>query len=142
MCLAGGGLLTARPEGMNDAFFGNDLELMVRKRLLILRGPSGAGKTATISALAKLMELELSEWKNPVDSDFSSEAYTSMSAKFEDFLGRSGRYGSLDFKGDTAPIHPSHNQPKALVDDKQKKAVLMEEFSQYIHKHITRAEVF
>lgn len=113
---------------MTDASFRKDLQLMVRKRLLILRGPSGAGKTATISALAKLMELDLSEWRNPVNSDFSSEAYTSMSAQFEDFLGRSGRYGSLDFKSDTAPTHPSQTQPKASVDDKRRKAILMEEF--------------
>ncbi|KAG6999294.1 hypothetical protein G7Y79_00036g072500 [Physcia stellaris] len=99
-----------------------------RKRLLILRGPSGAGKTATISALAKLMDLDLSEWRNPLDLDFSSEAYTSMSARFEDFLGRSGRYGSLDFKSDTAPTLPFHDQPKALEDDKRRKLILMEEF--------------
>lgn len=75
------------------------------------------------------MSIDISEWRNPVNSDFSSEAYISMSAQFGDFLGRSGRFGSLDLSDTTANAHPPfHGQSQDLVDSKQKKAILMEEF--------------
>ena len=102
---------------------------MVRKRLLILRGPAGAGKTATLSALAQVMGLELSEWRNPVDSSFSSEAYVSMSAQFEDFLGRSGRFGTLNFSHAPVSSKPrdSGRIPSPSVDG-ARQAIVMEEF--------------
>ena len=102
---------------------------MVRKRLLILRGPAGAGKTATLSALAQVMGLELSEWRNPVDSSFSSEAYISMSAQFEDFLGRSGTFGTLNFAHtpvSSKPRDSGHISSPSI--DKVRKAIVMEEF--------------
>lgn len=102
---------------------------MIRKRLLILKGPSGAGKTATVAALAKAMGVTVSEWKNPVDTDFSSESYLSMSAQFEDFLGRTWRFGSLTFsRDDTEPQPQPSKHPPSPTEDKTKKLILMEEF--------------
>lgn len=101
---------------------------MASKRLLILKGPSGAGKTATVTALANAMNLDISEWKNPIDSNFSSEGYVSMSAQFEDFLGRSGKFGSLEFvdNGSREVLKPpaSHTQSEIT----RKKVVVLEEF--------------
>ena len=106
--------------------------LMVRKRLLILRGPAGAGKTATLSALAQVMGLELSEWRNPVDSSFSSEAYISMSAQFEDFLGRSGRFGTLNFCPTPVSSKPRDYgrtpSSSSSSNNMARKLILMEEF--------------
>jgi len=103
--------------------------LTVGKRLLILKGPSGAGKTATISTLAKDMGVDISQWKNPVDTDFSSESYLSMSAQFEDFLGRSGRFGSLTFsQDDTEPQPQPLKHPPPPSENNTKKLILMEEF--------------
>ena len=98
---------------------------MVGKRLLILRGPSGVGKTATVSALARIMDLNVSEWRNPIDSDFSSEAYTSMSSQFEDFIGRNGRFGSLDFADFQTP---SYKDPEPPTGRNRRKVVMMEEY--------------
>ena len=99
------------------------------KRLLILRGPSGAGKSATLTALAKTMDLEVSEWRNPVDSDFSSEAYTSMSSQFEDFIRRNGRFGSLDFADfRTSTQLPPHRDLEPPTGSKRMKAIIMEEY--------------
>ena len=39
--------------------------------MLLLTGPSGAGKTATIHVLAKEMKIEVQEWANPVTSVYS-----------------------------------------------------------------------
>lgn len=92
--------------------------------ILILKGPSGAGKTVTISALAKDMGFDISEWKNPTDSSFASEGYVSMSAQFEDFLGRSGKYACLNLA--------SHSSMESLISSqrerKKRKIILLEEF--------------
>ncbi|CAD6593372.1 MAG: Cell cycle checkpoint protein rad17 [Alectoria sarmentosa] len=103
--------------------------LIVSKRLLLLKGPSGAGKTATISMLAKAMGVDVLEWKNPVGSEFPSEAYLSMSAHFEDFLGRSGKYNQLALAG----IHRNLSAtPSSSIDvlseNTRKRIILMEEF--------------
>ena len=103
--------------------------LTASKRLLVLKGPSGAGKTATISMLAKVMDIDVSEWKNPVGSQFSSEAYSSMCAQFEDFLGRSGRFNNLVLAGrlQNVPATPSRTTD-ALGGKTREKIILMEEF--------------
>ena len=103
--------------------------LIASKRLLVLKGPSGAGKTATISMLAKVMDIEVSEWKNPVGSHFSSEAYSSMCAHFEDFLGRSGRFNKLVLAGRVkkVPAAPSRSSD-ALEGKRRGRIILMEEF--------------
>ena len=114
---------------MVDSYAGFQQELMVEKRLLILRGPSGAGKTATLSALAKVLDLNVSEWRNPVDSDFSSEAYTSMSSQFEDFIQRNGKFGSLDFADfETSTRTNFHKDPEHPTTSKKRKAIMMEEY--------------
>lgn len=92
--------------------------------MLILKGPSGAGKTVTLSALAKDMDFDISEWKNPTDSSFASEGYVSMSAQFEEFLGRSGKYACLNLV--------SHSSMDSLVSSERernkRKIILLEEF--------------
>ena len=99
----------------------------VCKRMLIMKGPSGAGKTATISTLAKSMGVELLEWRNPVGSEFSSEGYMSMSAQFGEFLGRSGRFNALPFVNTDNEL----GCPSSDADIKEgvtRKLILLEEF--------------
>ncbi|KAF2035700.1 cell cycle checkpoint protein RAD17 [Setomelanomma holmii] len=95
-----------------------------RKRLLLLKGPAGSGKTTTMSLLAKELGIELHEWKNPTSSIATSEGFISATAQFEDFVGRAGAFGSLTFDepGPAAqPIAPTSSS-------KQKQLVLVEEF--------------
>lgn len=102
--------------------------LISYKKLLILKGPAGAGKTATVMALAKSLDIDVVEWRNPKDSHFSSEGYLSMSAQFEEFLRRSGKFGSLEF-GDRVPggklISATEESTSELT---KKKIILVEEF--------------
>ena len=94
-----------------------------RKRLLILRGPAGAGKTVTLKMLANAMKLDLSEWKNPVSSDYSSKEYISISASFDDFCTRSGKFNTLEMDS-----VPSDIQSTSSSDPNAQKAILIEDF--------------
>lgn len=99
------------------------------KRLLVLKGPSGVGKTATISILARAMDLDVLDWKNPTVSDFASGNYLSISTQFDEFLERSGKFSSLQIAGNEY-VDPSRQSPSPTQGDLQgrKKLILVEEF--------------
>jgi cell cycle checkpoint protein len=95
-----------------------------RKRLLLLKGPAGSGKTMTMSLLSKELSIHMHEWKNPVSFMTGSEGVVSATAQFEDFVGRAGAFGSLAFDGpQQAP-----KQASSSTDSRQKQLVLVEEF--------------
>jgi cell cycle checkpoint protein len=97
-----------------------------RKRLLLLKGPAGCGKTATMSLLSQELGFEVHEWKNPTSTGSSTEAFVSVTAQFEDFVGRSGTFGSLTFD---EPAHTHQTQPTpSAPSSRQKQLILVEEF--------------
>ncbi|KAJ9213337.1 hypothetical protein DTO166G4_5144 [Paecilomyces variotii] len=91
-----------------------------RRRLLVLRGPAGSGKTTTISLLSKAVGYDIVEWRNPLGSEYTAHDYTSMGAQFEEFLGRSDKFGSLDL--DTTGMPVQHDSPSG------RRIILIEEF--------------
>jgi len=96
-----------------------------RKRLLVLKGAAGAGKTVTVSLLAQELGIHTSEWRT-LGTTSSEEGFVSMSAQFQDFVARTGTFGTLDFgPGATAPSR-SMQSTQQNVDRKQ--LVLIEEF--------------
>ena len=79
--------------------------------------------------LAKAMSLDVSEWKNPVGTEFSSEAYSSMSSHFEDFLYRSGKFNRLALVDiDANALARSSRTGDVLKEDSKESIILMEEF--------------
>ncbi|KAK0661135.1 Cell cycle checkpoint protein RAD17 [Lasiodiplodia hormozganensis] len=104
------------------AWLTNVLDGRERKRLLVLKGVAGTAKTTTVNLLAKDVGFEINEWKNPMGSDFSSDAFVSLSAQFEDFMGRS-KFGSLDFASSEEKSSESTRS-----DANRKQIVLIEEF--------------
>ncbi|XP_059618155.1 cell cycle checkpoint protein RAD17 [Phlebotomus argentipes] len=77
----------------------------VRKRnpIVLLTGPAGCGKTATVKCLAEEKVYELCEWVTPVDSckqfrnadDEGMQIEESQAEKFREFLFKASRYKSL-----------------------------------------------
>ncbi|KAH7171063.1 Rad17 cell cycle checkpoint protein-domain-containing protein [Dactylonectria macrodidyma] len=95
----------------------------MRQRLLVLKGAAGSGKTTTMRLLASDMGCELLEWRNPTGN--SGLGLVSVSAQFEEFLGRGGKFGALDTDspGSTAP---SSSQTSST--HQSKRVILIEEF--------------
>lgn len=96
-----------------------------RKRLLVLKGAAGSGKTTTMSLLAKELNIDMHEWKNPSGSMSTSEVLVSATAQFEDFVARAGTFGSLAF--DDA-LSGGQREAPSKPDSRQRQLVLVEEY--------------
>ncbi|KOS43931.1 hypothetical protein ACN38_g5134 [Penicillium nordicum] len=102
---------------LEDAFAGRRSE-----RLLVLRGPAGSGKTTTVSLLSESLGYDIVEWKNPPVSEFGARDYQSVSAHFEEFLGRGDKFGGLDLE------NTSELDPKKDKRSRGQRILLIEEF--------------
>ncbi|EAW13571.1 putative cell cycle checkpoint protein Rad17 [Aspergillus clavatus NRRL 1] len=97
---------------------------MNAKKLLVLRGPAGSGKTTTISLLSDFLDFDLLEWKNPPATGFSTEGYTSIAAQFDEFLSRSNRLSGLELSANNLKV----DETKRTIHHPRKRIVLIEEF--------------
>ncbi|KAL7275438.1 RFC checkpoint protein Rad17 [Rhizina undulata] len=111
----------------------NVLNKPTGKRLLILKGSSGTGKTATIDVLSKELGFEILEWRNPSTSSTNDtfghdEAFSSgFSGIFEEFLSRAGKFGTLEL-GPTPSAKPTLTSSNSTVNSSSKKVILIEDF--------------
>ncbi|KAB8254290.1 UAA transporter family-domain-containing protein [Aspergillus pseudonomiae] len=97
------------------------------RKLLILRGPAGSGKTTTINILSRTLGFDILEWKNPPVSEFATKAYVSVATQFEDFLGRGDQFRKLDLDGPT-------DLPQDSDLYAQQRVILVEEFPTLLHR--------
>ncbi|CAG8885729.1 unnamed protein product [Penicillium egyptiacum] len=102
---------------LEDAFSGRRSE-----RLLVLRGPAGSGKTTTVSLLSESLGYDIVEWKNPPISEFGARDYQSVSAHFEEFLGRGNKFGGLDLENASELDSRKDEKPR------DQRILLIEEF--------------
>ncbi|XP_038068442.1 cell cycle checkpoint protein RAD17-like [Patiria miniata] len=85
-----------------------------RAPILLLTGPAGTGKTATVQVLAKQLQMEVQEWSNPDTAAYDPDRpmqdrqdfnviggpiSQSQTALFQDFLTRANRYPTLELFG-------------------------------------------
>lgn len=111
----------------------------VRQRLLILKGAAGTAKTTTVQLLARDMGCNVLEWRNPVGSVASSNGFLSMSAQFEEFMGRGGKFGQLDIFSADEQVAP---KPEAKPLDRRKNLILIEEFPNTFTRSSTALQSF
>ncbi|CAG8262071.1 unnamed protein product [Penicillium nalgiovense] len=102
---------------LEDAFAGRRSE-----RLLVLRGPAGSGKTTTVSLLSESLGYDIVEWKNPPVPEFGARDYQSVSAHFEEFLGRGNKFGGLDLEDASELDSQKEEKPR------DQRILLIEEF--------------
>ncbi|RFU33587.1 hypothetical protein B7463_g2746, partial [Scytalidium lignicola] len=96
-----------------------------RQRLLLLKGAAGTGKTTTVQLLSKAMNCDILEWRNPVGSMASSEGFQSMTAQFEEFMARGGKFGQLEIISED---NPDISKKDVVPLDRRKRIILIEEF--------------
>ncbi|KAL1960672.1 hypothetical protein VTO42DRAFT_6502 [Malbranchea cinnamomea] len=101
-----------------------------RRRILVLRGPAGSGKTTTVSLLSKVLGYDIVEWKNSAGSDYATQGYVSMGAQFEDFLGRSDKFSILEVENEQHDILVNHSSNGDV--NTRRRLVLIEEFPTYL----------
>ncbi|GAA6019350.1 hypothetical protein JCM11491_000903 [Sporobolomyces phaffii] len=68
------------------------------RRLLVLSGPAGSGKTACLTTLARERGVQVLEWTEDANVSNANDDYReSMVGRFTSFLARAGMTPSLDF---------------------------------------------
>ncbi|KPV73164.1 uncharacterized protein RHOBADRAFT_55377 [Rhodotorula graminis WP1] len=87
------------------ALEGRPKHLAKYRRVLVLSGPAGAGKTAALRTLAREMGVELVEWREGTSVQLADEHRESLMHRFASFLSRAGMAPALDFGPD--PSDPS-----------------------------------
>ncbi|KAK4545786.1 hypothetical protein LTR36_002740 [Oleoguttula mirabilis] len=109
---------------LNDAVNGR------RRKVLVMKGAAGTGKTATVRLLAKDMSFEVSEWRNPAGADLTSEGSLSTTEQFGDFVRVAGKSTGLTlFIGDETNalvVEPTHDD--SGIPECKKQMLLIEEF--------------
>ncbi|TQS38660.1 hypothetical protein Golomagni_00831 [Golovinomyces magnicellulatus] len=98
---------------------------IIRQRLLLLKGAPGSGKTTTVRLLAESLGYQILEWRNPVGPLASSDGTLSMSAQFDEFLGRGGRFRQLDLFSSQESIS---TKKKEELPNARRSIILIEEF--------------
>ncbi len=109
----------------------------LRQRLLILKGAAGSGKTTTVQLLAKDLGCDVLEWRNPVGN--AGTGFVSSSAQFQEFLGRGGKFGTLDVESPTPSAPASANNP---LHDNARRIILIEEFPNTFSRNSTALSSF
>lgn len=79
--------------------FSSKLALAKYRKVLALTGPAGAGKSATIRALASTLDLDFDilEWHNDQPSFDPNAPSSSFIERFTDFLSKAAKFPTLDF---------------------------------------------
>ncbi|EFR02216.1 cell cycle checkpoint protein RAD17 [Nannizzia gypsea CBS 118893] len=105
---------------LNEVFIGRS-----RRRILVLKGPAGSGKTTTISLLSKALGYDIVEWRNSAGTEYSAQGYASTGTQFDDFLGRGEQYNCLDLDGEATASTPNSS---AALQSSRRRIILVEEF--------------
>lgn len=109
----------------------------------MLKGPSGAGKTATVSTLARSMDFEIVEWGNPGVSDLPSRIAPSVSTQFEDFVRCASKFKALELSGSEETPVPASPRPKVMLFEEFPNSLMtnssgLQSFRSSISQHLVR----
>ncbi|KAJ3136641.1 Cell cycle checkpoint protein rad17 [Geranomyces variabilis] len=106
-------------------------------KVLVLSGPSGAGKTALIQMLANELRYDILEWNNPINSNAMNvsnenhgDSYFSLIRAFQDFLASASKTPALSFESSTNALAGSSSQQpvaQAEFSENERKVILIED---------------
>ncbi|KAJ9478311.1 Checkpoint protein RAD24 [Pseudozyma hubeiensis] len=106
---------------LEEAFSSNP-SLLRHRKLLALTGPAGAGKSATIRALAADLDFDLLEWQNDQPFFDANTPASSFIERFTDFLSKAAKFPTLDFQhedaqGSTTTLDTANRRRAILLED-------------------------
>ncbi|KAM0750463.1 Rad17-domain-containing protein [Meredithblackwellia eburnea MCA 4105] len=113
-----------------------DSKLGKYRRLLVLSGPSGSAKTATLRVLAKELDVDILEYRNPANFSFAGETQReSLVDHFIHFLSRAGMAPALELVSDSLVASTSSSKPSFPPPSQkdQKRLILMEDLPNISH---------
>ncbi|RAL06880.1 putative cell cycle checkpoint protein Rad17 [Aspergillus homomorphus CBS 101889] len=96
------------------------------KRLLVLRGPAGSGKTATVSVLSETLGFDILEWRNPTASNAVTNVHSSIASQFGDFLERGNELPGLELDGRSGSSQSQSAGNESY--SQQRRIIVVEEF--------------
>ncbi|KAL3274092.1 hypothetical protein HHI36_015508 [Cryptolaemus montrouzieri] len=94
---------------------------------LVLSGPTGCGKTATLNVLCKEMGVSISEWINPIDQDFELVRGPNQVNRFLEFISTESNYTSLFEVSAVKKIVLVEDFPNVFVRNNSEFADILEE---------------
>ena len=111
-----------------------------RQRLLVLKGATGTGKTTTVRLLARDLQSELLEWRNPPGPGLQ---FVSFSAQFGEFMGRGAKFGQLDVETESCNSQaPARTWSRSAAERSSRRMILIEEFPNTFVKNSTALIAF
>ncbi|KAJ3520257.1 hypothetical protein NM688_g9188 [Phlebia brevispora] len=124
---------------------GSSGKLRKYRRILVLTGPAGTGKTATVRVLAKELGFDIVEWKNSIDERFDGESYDDdgrveyegLSEKFRKFFTRATSCNSIFGPSSQAALSSQGSQ-KPMASSSQpiptnRQIILLEDLPNILH---------
>lgn len=115
-----------------------------RRKVLVLKGAAGTGKTTTVKLLAKEMKLEVSEWRNPAGAELTTEGSLSTTEQFGDFVRVAGKSAGLTLSSGSDTNEPPsdaiHNERETPEGKRQ--MLLIEEFPNTFSRSSTTLQAF
>ncbi|KAI5116697.1 hypothetical protein M0805_000022 [Coniferiporia weirii] len=119
-----------------EAFEGGpEGKLKKYRRILVLTGLAGTGKTTTVRVLAKEMGFGISEWQSTLEESYTGEDYEreGLNQKFETFLARAATCRSL--LGEANEPSTSTSLAASPSSSRSKKQiVLLEDLPNILHQ--------
>ncbi|KAH8096805.1 Rad17 cell cycle checkpoint protein-domain-containing protein [Cristinia sonorae] len=127
---------------LQEAFEGGPSgKLRKYRRILVLTGPAGTAKTATLRVLSRELGFEISEWKNGVDdrpsllADFDPyDDYEGMNERFDAFVARAANCRPIFAAESTDASQASTSQSSG-----QKQVILLEDLPNILHEPTQQA---
>jgi cell cycle checkpoint protein len=103
----------------------------------VLKGPAGSGKSTCVALLSITLNFQALQWSNPTVSD--ANMTSSVASQFDDFVNRSGNFGSLDFGASNL------NSSDAQIDGQSEtssRVLVVEEFPTNMTRSSSALEAF
>ncbi|GAA6051572.1 hypothetical protein JCM3770_003478 [Rhodotorula araucariae] len=116
------------------ALQGRPKHLAKYRRVLVMSGPSGAGKTAVLRVLAREIDAEIVEWREGTNVQLAAdEPRESLVHRFTSFLTRAGMAPALDFGPDPSDPSPSSSSNAPPLAPHARRLVLLEDLPNVSH---------